>query len=106
LRPVTLVVACSASAVVAPAFAAAVNYPEYGQKVSLGSIQMTKMFVWLILLTCVAGLVLALVFLSGTWLGFGLAFGSGILAYECVIVLKRIRAASSVVALEKQRIAV
>jgi uncharacterized membrane protein YvbJ len=50
----------------------------------------TKILVWTILLACIIVFVFALMLLSGTRLGFALVFGSGILAYECFLVLKKL----------------
>lgn len=51
-----------------------------------------KAIAWTIFSVCVLTFVLALLFLSGTDLGFALAFGSGLVAYECVLVIRRIAA--------------
>lgn len=40
---------------------------------------------------CVLALAVSLINLSHTWFGFALAFGSGTLAYECLLILSKIK---------------
>ncbi len=51
-----------------------------------------RILLYSILVLCAAGVLLASLFYSGTWFGFALAFGGGIVAMECVLVIRRIRA--------------
>ena len=52
----------------------------------------------------IAGLIFALLFLPGSWLGFGVAFGGGILAFECALVIRKVVARISSIEREKQRV--
>jgi hypothetical protein len=47
--------------------------------------------IWCIFTVCAGTLGLSLVLLSATWLRFALAFSSGVVAYECIIVIRRIK---------------
>jgi hypothetical protein len=50
---------------------------------------------WVVLIACLAGITLSFSLLSDTWLGFALAFGCGIVAYECIFVIRKLRASLS-----------
>ncbi len=45
---------------------------------------------WGMLSLCVLTFFYSLVYLSNSYIGFALVFGSGIITYECILIIKRI----------------
>jgi hypothetical protein len=67
-----------------------VSYPERGAQALVG-MKRYLILLWSIFVPCAAAVLLSAFLYSGTWFGLAVAFGGGIVAIECAIVIRKIR---------------